>query len=167
MSLIFFSPSSPSVLPFLAVETINILTITVLSQQCNICHSKCPSNFTPELTSNIPGIYLLVEIFYLFSSLNLGLNYLMTNILSNPLPIAATTVIITTTPPHVLLLPPQTLPMLLLPPQTLPTRFMGELAVFWERLFDAGYRVVSIEPNDVGGVHSLHCVEFTVVRTIC
>jgi len=44
---------------------------------------------------------------------------------------------------------------------------MGELALLWERLYDSGYRVVSIEPNDAGGVHSRHCVEFTVIRTRC
>lgn len=44
-------------------------------------------------------------------------------------------------------------------------RYLADLVLFWERLYEAGYRVVSREDNRVPVAR--HCSEFTVVRTMC
>jgi len=43
------------------------------------------------------------------------------------------------------------------------TRLTGEVALLWDRLYEAGYRVVSREDNPL----SQYCSEFTIVRTVC
>jgi len=39
----------------------------------------------------------------------------------------------------------------------------AEIGMYWERLFDAGYRTVSRENNPYCRI----CAEFTVIRTMC
>jgi len=44
-----------------------------------------------------------------------------------------------------------------------PFHLTGEVALLWNRIYEAGYRVISREDNVWGNC----CAEFTVVRTVC